>query len=65
MKTRPIGERFKDGNVTLEVRKDQGLCYGCYYGHAPFCETNRSHTGECGKYTRSDGESVVFVRVEP
>ena len=67
MKTRPIGERFKDGKVTLEVRKDQGLCSGCYYGHAPFCgyQTNRSLTGACGAWSRGNGESVVFVRVEP
>jgi len=66
MKTRPIGERFKDGKVTLEVRKDQGFCSGCYYGHAPFCgyQTNRSLTGACGAWSRGNGESVVFVRVD-
>jgi hypothetical protein len=65
MKSRPIGERFKDGKVTLEVRKDQGFCSGCYYGHAPFCgyQTNRSLTGACGAWSRGNGESVVFVRV--
>jgi hypothetical protein len=66
MKTRPIGERFQDGSVTLEVRKDQGLCSGCYYRHAPFCgyQTNRSLAGECGAVRREDGEPVVFVRVK-
>jgi len=27
MKTRPIGERFQDGGVTLEVKKRKKLCW--------------------------------------
>ena len=65
MKTRPISERFQDGDVTLEVKKEGWVCYGCHYGDYCVCRANRSHTGECGKYTRSDGVSVVFARVEP
>ena len=64
MKTIPIGERFKDDNVTLEVKKDEWLCYGCHYGDSCVCRAKRSLTGECGSYTREDGKSVVFVRVE-
>ena len=64
MKSRPIGERFKDDNVTLEVKKDEWLCYGCHYGYVYSCKAKRSLTGECGSYTREDGESVIFVRVE-
>jgi hypothetical protein len=64
MKTRPIGERFQDGGVTLEVKKEWRVCYGCHYGCYYVCRANRSLTGECGIYAREDGESVVFVMVE-
>jgi hypothetical protein len=63
MKTRPIGERFKYVDVTLEVRKGNS-CAGCYYKMHFICGRS-SAAGECTKRARSDGRAVVFVRVEP
>ena len=62
MTTRPIGERFQDGGVTLEVRKGKS-CDGCYYKMYFIC--GRSVVaGECAKIMRSDGRAVVFARME-
>ena len=63
MKTRPIGERFKYVDVTLEVRKGN-RCAGCYYLIALNVCTRNLIAGECGAVRRADGESVVFARVE-
>ena len=62
MKKRPIGERFQDGGVTLEVRKGNS-CAGCYYKMYFICGRS-SAAGECTKRERSDGRAVVFARVE-
>jgi hypothetical protein len=66
MKTRPIGERFQDGDVTLEVKKEVYGCDGCFYkGVCLFLDDIRELAGECAKQRRSDKTSVIFEKVEP
>ena len=64
MKTRPIGERFQDGDVTLEVKKEVCGCDGCFYKGA--CPFDIWHiAGECTKQLRSDKTHVIFEKVDP
>ena len=65
MKTRPIGERFQDGDVTLEVMKDAGGCKGCYYDEYYLCTANDELAGECTSSLRIDRTPVIFSKVEP
>jgi hypothetical protein len=66
MKTRPIGERFQDGDVTLEVKKEVcEYCTGCYYDTGETCVVNGDVAGECASWLRSDKKSVIFEKVEP
>ena len=66
MKTVPIGERFQDGDVTLEVKKAVCGCDGCFYkGVCPFLDDIRELAGECAWHLRSDRTLVIFEKVEP
>ena len=65
MKTRPIGERFKVGNVTLEVKEAIDGCAGCYYSEYYLCAANDDLAGRCLASERTDDLSVSFVKVEP
>lgn len=64
MKTRPIGERFQDGDVTLEVKGASG-CKGCYYDEYYLCTSNNVLAGRCSSGLRRDRTSVIFEKVEP
>lgn len=64
MKTRPIGERFQDGDVTLEVKKIEH-CEGCYYNTGKGCVANDDVAGGCIECERSDRTPVIFEKVEP
>lgn len=64
MKTRPIGERFQDGDVTLEVKKNEH-CEGCYYNTGKECVATYDVAGECASGLRSDKKPVIFEKVEP
>ena len=62
-----IGEKFKQGNVTLKVLKEDEnhwCCMGCYYNHGAlsdcFCEEILENRGECRKGRRSDLKGVIF-----
>jgi hypothetical protein len=65
MKTRPIGERFQDGDVTLEVKKEVCGCDGCYYDAGKGCVANDDVAGGCIGCERSDRMFVIFEKVEP
>lgn len=65
MKTRPIGERFQDGDVTLEVKKEGCGCDGCYYGTGKECVVNDDFAGGCLRDERSDKTPIIFEKVEP
>ena len=65
MKTRPIGERFQDGDVTLEVSKEVCGCDGCYYDAGKKCVANDDVAGGCLRSVRPDKTSVIFEKVEP
>jgi hypothetical protein len=67
MKTRPIGERFQDGDVTLEVKNNEhcAYCAGCYYGTGKECVVNDDVAGGCLRRERTDRTSVIFVKVKP
>lgn len=67
MKTRPIGERFHDGGVTLEVKNNEhcAYCEGCYYNTGKECVATDDVAGECASGVRSDKTSVIFEKVEP
>lgn len=59
MKTRPIGERFEIDGQEYEVVEMSG-CVECDFDR---CCTD-DQKGECSALTRTDGRSVIFVRVE-
>lgn len=68
MKTRPIGERFQDGDVTLEVKNIvhcAGYCDGCYYDTGNECVVNDDVAGGCLCSERTDRTFVIFKLVEP
>ena len=65
MKTRPIGLRFEDGGVTLEVQRETHDCDECYYDCGFFCAVNRDYAGACARAKREDKKSVIFKLVEP
>ena len=62
---RQIGEQFDFGGVTLEV-VESGPCKGCFFFKGTIhCEGyNNDIAGSCGQFNRSDGESVIFKKVE-
>lgn len=67
-RTRPIGQRFECDGLTYEVRKADHYCRGCACylrrpGEEPEC-TKKYSFGLCGSFCRSDGKSVIFVKVE-
>lgn len=69
---RPVGDRFQDGNLTIEVKRDNlnfdgNCCIGCHYhpengGCDLFRSGKRNLTGEC--YFRPDHENIHFERVD-
>lgn len=70
MKTRPIGERFTiDGQeyeVVEERRPPYGPCEGCSFANRRPCRRDayvRPIRGYCADHDRTDGKSVIFVKV--
>jgi len=56
--TRPVGDIFKDGNVTLKVIESDS-CKGCYYNYPQDCNI------EVSGYCADREESVIFKRINP
>ena len=57
---RKVGEIFTYEGKTYKVIQSNEICIGCAFkGNIP-CKANKSITGECSQYCRSNNTSVVF-----
>ena len=70
---RKVGERFTFKDVTLEVEEIHGnCCLGCYFRDLIYCNMEqycdnpsvRKTIGLCSIYSREDGKSVIFTKIE-
>lgn len=63
-----VGEKIKLGNVTLLVeQRDRMNCVGCFFdricNHNLFTEV-KNMVGGCVPCERTNGDNVIFVKVE-
>ena len=64
---RPIGEKFKYKDITLEVIENNSMyCPGCYFRDIEDCGNSRIRnvTGPCSSYSRKDSTGVIFKKIE-
>lgn len=59
--TRPIEDVFEYEGVQLKVVEHKD-CRGCYFKCRGCMARNISILGKCGPRTRSDKQSVIFVK---
>lgn len=63
IKTRPIGERFEDNGILLEVVKYGRGCRKCYYVNSVGgCSAHKQ--AECAAPHRPDRTNVIFKEVK-
>lgn len=64
IKIRPIGERFEDNGVMLEVVKVGRGCRRCYYVNSVGGCSAHKQT-ECAAPHRPDKTNVIFKEIKP
>lgn len=68
---RAIGEKFKEGDIELEVCKSVSVCDGCFYDWIPMynwrmCKQSVMEcpqAGYCHELDRKDNQWVIFKKV--
>ena len=60
---RKVGEIFTYKGKTYKVIQSNKICIGCAFKDNVCCKANKSITGECSQYCRSNNTNVIFKEI--